>query len=415
VSYVEQNKVVRASADQLNPPSWGLDRVDQRNLPLDQKYSYSTTAANVHAYVIDTGINLTHSTFGGRATSGYDFVDNDSDATDCQGHGTHVSGTIGGSQYGLAKEVKLVGVRVLNCSGSGTTAGVISGVDWVTANAIKPAVANMSLGGGTSSTLDAAVQRSITAGITYGLAAGNDNGANACNGSPGRVAAGITVGATTSTDARASYSNIGSCVDIFAPGSSITSSWIGSTSATNTISGTSMATPHVVGAAALYLAANPGATPQQVRDALVANGTTGKVTSPGTGSPNVLLYTGTGTTPPPPTCGTVTNGTDVAIPDRGAAVTSTVSVSGCARNASATSAVEVHIVHTYVGDLVIDLVAPDGSAYRLKNSGSDSSDNINTTYSANVSGEAANGTWTLRVQDVASADTGRIDTWSLTV
>ena len=415
VSYVEQNKVVRASADQLNPPSWGLDRVDQRNLPLDQKYSYSTTAANVHAYVIDTGINLTHSTFGGRATSGYDFVDNDSNATDCQGHGTHVAGTIGGSQYGLAKEVKLVGVRVLNCSGSGTTAGVISGVDWVTANAIKPAVANMSLGGGASSTLDAAVQRSITAGITYGLAAGNDNGANACNGSPGRVAAGITVGATTSTDARASYSNIGSCVDIFAPGSSITSSWIGSTSATNTISGTSMATPHVVGAAALYLAANPNATPQQVRDALVTNGTTGKVTSPGTGSPNVLLYTGTGTTPPPPTCGTVTNGTDVAIPDRGAAVTSTVSVSGCSRNASATTAVEVHIVHTYVGDLVIDLVAPDGSAYRLKGSNNDSSNDINTTYSTNVSGEAANGTWTLRVQDVASADTGRIDTWSLTV
>jgi subtilisin family serine protease len=415
VSSVEQNKVVRASADQLNPPSWGLDRVDQRNLPLDQKYSYSTTAANVHAYVIDTGINLTHSTFGGRATSGYDFVDNDSDATDCQGHGTHVAGTIGGSQYGLAKEVKLVGVRVLNCSGSGTTAGVISGVDWVTANAIKPAVANMSLGGGASTTLDSAVQRSIAAGITYGLAAGNDNGANACNGSPGRVPTGITVGATTSTDARASYSNIGTCLDIFAPGSSITSSWIGSTTATNTISGTSMATPHVVGAAALYLAANPGALPQQVRDALVANGTTGKVTSPGTGSANVLLYTGTGTTPPPPTCGTVTNGTDVAIPDRGAAVTSTVSVSGCSRNASATSAVEVHIVHTYVGDLVIDLVAPDGSAYRLKNSGSDSSDNINTTYSANVSGEAANGSWALRVQDVASADVGRIDTWSLTV
>ncbi|WP_290049626.1 S8 family peptidase [Amycolatopsis solani] len=415
VSTVEQNKVVRASADQLNPPSWGLDRVDQRNLPLDQKYSYSTTASNVHAYVIDTGINLTHSTFGGRATSGYDFVDNDSNATDCQGHGTHVAGTIGGSQYGLAKEVKLVAVRVLNCSGSGTTAGVISGVDWVTANAIKPAVANMSLGGGASSTLDAAVQRSITAGITYGLAAGNDNGANACNGSPGRVAAGITGGATTSTDARASYSNVGSCLDIFAPGSGITSSWIGSSTATNTISGTSMATPHVVGAAALYLATNAGATPQQVRDALVANGTTGKVTSPGTGSPNVLLYTGTGTTPPPPTCGTVTNGTDVAIPDRGAAVTSAVTVSGCNRNASATTAVEVHIVHTYVGDLVIDLVAPDGSAYRLKNSGSDSSDNIDTTYSANVSGEAANGTWSLRVQDVAAIDTGRIDSWSLTV
>ncbi|MBQ1018772.1 S8 family peptidase [Micromonospora sp. D93] len=415
VAYVEQNHTVSISGTQTNPPSWGLDRIDQRNLPLDSSYTYPNTASNVHAYIIDTGIRFSHNDFGGRATSGYDAVDGGS-ADDCNGHGTHVAGTVGGSAYGVAKAVQLVGVRVLNCSGSGTNAGVIGGVDWVTANAIKPAVANMSLGGGANSSLDNAVRNSIASGVTYGLAAGNDNGANACNTSPARTTEAITVGSTTSSDARSSFSNVGTCLDIFAPGSSITSAWYNSNTATNTISGTSMATPHVVGAAALVASANPSWTPAQVRNQLVANATPNVVSNPGSGSPNLLLYVGTGSTPPPPTGCAGANGTDVSIPDAGSAVTSSITISGCGRNASSASTVAVNIVHTYRGDLVIDLLAPDGSSYRLKNSStSDSTDNVNATYTVNVSGEAADGIWRLQVRDTYSADTGYINTWTLTV
>ncbi|RZQ60902.1 S8 family peptidase [Amycolatopsis suaedae] len=416
VAYVEQNRVVRASADQLNPPSWGLDRVDQRDLPLDSKYSYATTASNVTAYIIDTGILISHNDFGGRASHGYDFVDNDADATDCNGHGTHVAGTVAGTAHGVAKEAKLVGVRVLNCGGSGSYEGVIAGIDWVTQNAVKPAVANMSLGGGASQAVDDAVRRSLAAGITYSLAAGNNYGANACNTSPARTKEAITVGSTTNTDAKSDFSNIGDCLDLFAPGSNITSAWIGGNTATRSISGTSMAAPHVAGAAALYLSANPGATPAQVSSALVTNGTKNKVTSPGAGSPNVLVYTGSGGTDPEPTpCATTINADDVAIPDAGAAVTSTINVSACNRNASATTKVEVHIKHTYRGDLKIDLVAPDGTAYPLKAANSDSRPNVDETYTVNASAESANGAWKLRVQDVYRIDTGNIDSWSITV
>jgi subtilisin family serine protease len=287
VSYVEQNQRVSLLGTQTGA-TWGLDRIDQRARPLNGTYTYPNTAGNVHAYIIDTGIRFSHNDFGGRATSGYDAVDGGS-ADDCNGHGTHVSGTVGGSTYGVAKSVSLVAVRVLDCSGSGSISGVIAGINWVTSNAIKPAVANMSLGGSASTSLDSAVTRSITAGITYAVAAGNNNG-NACSTSPARVATAITVGATTNTDARASYSNYGSCLDLFAPGSSITSDWYSSNTATNTISGTSMASPHTAGAAALVLSAHPAYTPAQVRDSLVNSATTNVVTSPGTSSPNRLLF-----------------------------------------------------------------------------------------------------------------------------
>ena len=289
VDYVEQDQVFTIQATQTNPPSWGINRIDQRNLPLDSAYSYTSTGSGVNVYVIDTGVRNTHTTFGGRARNGYDAVDNDSTSQDGNGHGTHVAGTIAGSQYGVAKGATVYGVRVLNNAGSGTTADVVEGIDWVTNNHVKPAVANMSLGGGASTTIDAAVRRSVAAGVTYAIAAGNSN-ANAANYSPARVTEAITVGATTNTDARASYSNYGTVLDIFAPGSSITSAWHTGDSATNTISGTSMATPHVAGAAARYLQANRSATPAQVASYLVAQSTASKVTSPGTGSPNRLLY-----------------------------------------------------------------------------------------------------------------------------
>lgn len=290
VAYVEQDQVVTIDATQSSA-TWGLDRIDQRNLPLSTTYTYTATGAGVTAYIIDTGIRLTHNEFGTRATSGFDAVDGGA-ADDCNGHGTHVAGTVGGTTYGVAKGVSLVAVRVLDCGGSGSTSGVIAGIDWVTAHhgGSNPAVANMSLGGGASTALDNAVAASIADGVTYAVAAGNSN-RDACRYSPARTPAAITVGATTSTDARASYSNYGKCLDLFAPGSSITSAWYTSNSATATISGTSMATPHVAGVAALYLQGSPSASPATVRNALVANATSGKVTSAGRGSPNLLLFT----------------------------------------------------------------------------------------------------------------------------
>ncbi|MFT7834805.1 S8 family serine peptidase [Saccharothrix sp. BKS2] len=492
VAFVQADLPVKLDAVQPNPPSWGLDRIDQRDLPLDSAYNYATTASTVRAYIIDTGIRTTHSDFGGRATWGTNTVDTNN--TDCNGHGTHVAGTVGGTAHGVAKEVRLVAVKVLNCAGSGTTAGVVNGVNWVTQNAVKPAVANMSLGGGVDTALDTAVRNSIAAGITYAVASGNSN-ANACNYSPARVAEALSVNASTNTDARASFSNFGTCTDLFAPGQNITSAWHTNDTATNTISGTSMASPHVAGAVALYLAANPTAAPPAVNAAIVAAATSDKISSPGTGSANKLLFTGSATpggpavtnpgnqsttvgTPvslqltatggaapytfsatglPPglsisasglisgtPTtagsysvtvtatdsagrtgstaftwavittgggCAPATNGTDVAIGDN-ATVSSSIALT-CAGSASATTTVQVDITHTYIGDLVVDLVAPDGSVYNLHNRSGGSADNINRSYTVNASSETAAGTWQLRVRDAASFDTGTLNSWTL--
>ncbi|MCS0602035.1 S8 family peptidase [Streptomyces sp. LP11] len=289
VASVEQDQRVHLTDTTQSNAPWGLDRIDQANLPLSGTYTYPDSAGGgVTAYVIDTGVRITHTQISGRASYGYDEVDNDTTAQDGNGHGTHVATTIAGSTYGVAKKAKIVAVRVLDNNGSGTTAGVIAGVDWVTAHHSGPSVANLSLGGGASSTLDTAVRNSIASGVTYAIAAGNSN-ANASSYSPARVTEAITVGATTNADARASYSNYGPALDLFAPGSSITAGWNTSDTATNTISGTSMATPHVAGAAAVYLAGHTSATPAQVATALVNGATSGKVTGPGSGSPNKLL------------------------------------------------------------------------------------------------------------------------------
>jgi subtilisin family serine protease len=296
IAYVEEDGYVRGNPTQANA-TWGIDRIDQRNLPLSGTYTYNTTAANVHAYVIDSGLLASHTEFTGRVGNGFDAVGGGTN--DCNGHGTHVAGTLGGTTWGVAKGVTIHPVRVLGCDNTGTWAGVIQGIDWVANNHLLPAVANMSLGGGVNTAVDTAVANLTNAGVTVVVAAGN-GGVDACGTSPARAPSAITVGSTDANDARSIFgggqsSSWGTCLDIFAPGTSITSAWNTGNSATNTISGTSMASPHVAGAAALHLAANPTATPAQVTAAILNNATPNLVTDARAGSPNLLLFTlGTG-------------------------------------------------------------------------------------------------------------------------
>jgi subtilisin family serine protease/subtilisin-like proprotein convertase family protein len=512
VRYVQQNHRVHISGTQDPTPSWGLARIAQRKLPLKTSYAYPTVASPVRAYVIDTGIRFTHREFAGRALSGRDTVDNDNDATDCNGHGTHVAGTLGGVTYGVAKGVTLIGVRVLDCSGSGSYAGVIAGIDWVTGDHDpgELAVANMSLGTMFDKATNDAVTASISDGVTYAVAAGNGSGWNACYVSPGSTQDAITVGATQHDDVRAPYSNVGPCLDVFAPGTGITSAWSTGDSAALTASGTSMASPHVAGAAALILAANPSFTPQQVRNRLISEATAGVVKEPGMDTPNRMLHINAGvarpagfmlvpspsvgvaepdgvvvttvstssvggaqtvrlyatdlpvgvtasfnpssvaaggsstltlntsaSTPPgtypvtvvgmsasavqladytlivngAPFC-SGTNQTDVAIPSL-ATAESAITIAGCASGVASASTVEVRIVHTHQGDLVVNLLAPDGTAYLLHEAAGGEANHIERAYTVNVAGERLNGVWTLRVEDTLPSDTGYINGWTL--
>jgi len=351
VAYVEQDQEVSIN-DVQQQATWGLDRIDQVDLPLDTQYQYDSTGAGVYAFIVDSGIRSTHTQFGGRVVAGYNVISDNQGTNDCNGHGTHVAGTVGGTTYGVAKRVTLVPVRVVGCNGLGRMSDLIAGIDWVmTQTAMRPAVANVSLGGPHSAAADRAIASAVAARVTVVVAAGNDN-VNACTQSPAGEPTAITVGATTRVDARASFSNWGPCLDLFAPGANITSAWSTSDLAITTISGTSMAAPHVTGVAALVLSAYPAASPVAVTNFILANATPNRIASAGTGSPNLLLNS-------------LTRGTPV---DAQIGYMAVVSITGSSTNQFATwqaeATVTIHNVadgKPVVGAVVNGTFAPGGS------------------------------------------------------
>ncbi|MFE6871494.1 S8 family serine peptidase [Kitasatospora sp. NPDC057692] len=413
VELVSQNRRVRADGVQTGPESWGLDRIDQRRIPYDDRYTYPDTAgAGVTAYIIDTGVRVTSEEFAGRASNGYDAIDNDNVAQDGHGHGTHVAGTVASASYGVAKAAKIVAVRVLNDDGEGTTEQVVAGIDWVTKHAVRPAVVNMSLGSEPDPVMDAAVARSIAAGLTYTVAAGNQS-IDASQHSPARVPTAVTVGASDRDDAEASFSNYGPLVDLYAPGVDIASVWhvVDMGGLSTTMSGTSMASPHAAGAAALYLASHPTATPAQVAAALTSAATVGSLHGLSTGSPDRLLYTGTVPNRP--------RGPKFAAPgpvpfDGKGTVESPITVTGVSGKAPRDLDVSVDIDYWWRGDLKVELVAPDGAAFLLHDTDiGEAYSNLVAVYGVDASAHTAAGVWRLRVTDVGGYFPGTVKGWSL--
>ncbi|GAA3055868.1 serine protease [Actinokineospora globicatena] len=405
VRTVYQDGTTRAAQSAV---PWGLDRLDQRQLPLDNRPFSSRGGAGATAYLIDSGITLNQNEFGTRARVGADFLGGS--GIDCNGHGTHVAGTVGGKTHGAAKETSLVALRVLGCDGLGRDSHVLDAVEWVTRNGTRPGVVAMSVTMDQAGLGDEAVRRSIDAEFTYVVAAGND-GADACGFGPGQTAEAITVAATDRTDTRLPSSNYGRCVDFFAPGGDIPS--LGRNGQEVRLSGTSMAAAHVTGIVAGYLARNQFAMPSDVRNALSRAAVPGAVQAPGEGSPNQLANVAYPMDPEVPTCRGGANTTDVAIPDNGTAVTSTILVSGCPPT-GAPGRVRVYLDHPDVSDLRIDLVDPLGRVFELEQiGGDDGSGAVRRIYSVSPPGGDRNGSWTLRVTDLARGDAGRLDQWVL--